>query len=112
MKQTSCVVVLVTCPNRTVARRIATAVVTKRLAACVNLLPGIESTFRWQGKIDRAPEVLLVIKTTRRRFRALGRALTRLHPYDVPEVIAIPITAGAPSYLQWVRRSVSGAGQA
>jgi len=102
-----CVVVLVTCPNRAVARRIASVVVTKRLAACVNLLPGIESVFRWEGKIDRSREVLLLIKTTRRRFSSLAHALARLHPYDVPEVIALPVTAGVASYLRWVARSVS-----
>ena len=107
MKQASCIVVFVTCPNRLVARRIATAVVTKRLAACVNLLPGIESTFRWEGKTDRAKEVLLVIKTTRRRFGALAHAIQRLHPYEVPEVIAVPITHGIGSYLGWVATSVS-----
>ena len=97
---------MVTCPNKTVARRIATALVTRRLAACVNLLPGVESTFRWQGKIDRCREVLLLIKTTRGRFGSLARVLVRLHPYEVPEVIALPITAGSAPYLQWVRASV------
>jgi periplasmic divalent cation tolerance protein len=100
-------VVLVTCPNRAVARRIATALVTRRLSACVNLLPGIESTFRWKGKIERSAEVLLLIKTTRPRFGALARALERLHPYDVPEIIALPVTAGAAPYLRWVARSVA-----
>ena len=107
MKQTSCIVVLVTCPNRTVARRIARTLVTRRLAACVNMLPGIESTFRWQGKIDRCLEALLVIKTTRPRFAALRRAVLSLHPYDVPEVIALPLVDGHPPYLTWVRRAVS-----
>ena len=103
----SCVVVLVTCPTRAVARRIATALVTRRLAACVNLLPGAESTFRWQGNIDRCREVLLLIKTTRGRVRSLARALARLHPYEVPEVIVLPITSGSAPYLRWVARSVS-----
>ena len=102
-----CIVVLVTCPTRTVARRIARALVTRRLAACVNVLPGIESTFQWKGKINRSPEVLLLIKTTRRRFSSLATALVRLHPYDVPEVIALPLVAGHPPYLTWVRRVVS-----
>jgi len=106
-KVPACVVVLVTCPSRAIARRIARTLVTRRLAACVNLLPGIESTFRWKGKIDRSPEVLLLIKTTRRRFSSLAQALARLHPYDVPEVIAVPVTAGAAPYLRWVARSVS-----
>ena len=105
--RTDCIVVFVTCPNRAIARRIATALVTRRLAACVNLLPVIESTFRWQGKIDRCREALLVIKTTRPRFAALRRAVVGLHPYDVPEVIALPVVDGHPPYLTWVRRSVS-----
>src|SRR3989338_1778709 len=107
MKQASCLVVLVTCPTRAVARRIATAVVTQRLAACVNLLPGIESTFRWEGKIDRAREVLLVMKTTRRRFGALAYAIQHLHPYEVPEIIALPVTIGAAPYLRWLSQSVA-----
>ena len=107
-RSSSCVVVLVTCPTRAVARRIATALVTRRLAACVNRLPGAESTFRWQGKVDRCREVLLLIKTTRRRFGPLARAVARLHPSEVPEVIALPITAGAAPYLQWVQASVIG----
>ena len=102
-----CVVVLVTCPTRALARRIARTLVTRRLAACVNVVPGVESTFQWKGKIDRSPEVLLLIKTTRRRFSSLAKALTRLHPYDVPEVIAVPVTAGTAPYLRWVARSVS-----
>ncbi|MBI4004124.1 MAG: divalent-cation tolerance protein CutA [Candidatus Omnitrophica bacterium] len=104
---TRCIVVLVTCPTRAVARRIASAVVTKRLAACVNVIPGIQSTFRWQGKIDRCREVLLIIKTTAPRLAALRRAVLSLHPYDVPEVIALPLVDGHPPYLTWVRRAVS-----
>ena len=105
--KTDCLVVLVTCPSRAVGRRIARAVVTQRLAACVNLLPGVESTFRWEGKIDRSREALLLIKTTSRRFAQLTRALTRLHPYAVPEIIALPVTAGAAPYLRWLSQSVA-----
>jgi periplasmic divalent cation tolerance protein len=104
---TRCIVVLVTCPTRAVARRIATALVTKRLAACVNVVPGIESTFRWQGKVDRCREILLIIKTAAPRLAALRRAVVRLHPYDVPEVIALPLVDGHPPYLRWVHRAVS-----
>jgi len=101
------VVVLVTCPTPAVARRLATQLVKRRLAACVNLVPKIESTFRWQGKIDRCKEVLLVIKTVKARFEALRRAVVELHPYDVPEVIALPIVAGHAPYLSWVASSSS-----
>lgn len=101
-----CIVVLVTCPNLIHARRIATTVVKQRAAACVNVVPGITSIFRWQGKVDRAREVLLVMKTTARRFSLLARLVRHLHPYDVPEIIALPISAGHPPYLRWVRDSV------
>ena len=102
-----CIVVLVTCPTRALARRLARTLVTRRLAACVNVVPGVESTFQWQGKIDRCREVLLIIKTTPPRLAALRRAVLSLHPYDVPEVIALPLVDGHPPYLAWVRRAVS-----
>lgn len=101
------VVVLVTCSNRRVAKTIATTVVRRRLAACVNLLPAVESLFWWKGKVDRAREVLLIIKTTAARVEALRRAVVSLHPYDVPEIIALPVTAGHAPYLRWVTYSVT-----
>ncbi len=100
------VVVLVTCPTRAVARRLANQLVKDRLAACVNVLPGIDSTFWWQGKIDRCREVLLLIKTTAGRFPQLSRAVTELHPYEVPEVIALPLAAGHRPYLAWVQNAL------
>ena len=100
------IVVLVTCPTRTVARRLANRLVKDRLAACVNVLPGIESTFWWQGKVDRCREVLLVIKTTAGQFPRLTRAVTQLHPYEVPEIIALPLAAGHRPYLAWVRSAL------
>ncbi len=101
------IVVLVTCPTRAVARRLADQLVDRRLAACVNILPGFESVFWWQGKADRCRETLLVIKTTAKGFERLRRAVIQLHPYDVPEVIALPVTAAHPAYLEWVERAVS-----
>ena len=103
---TRVVVVLVTCPSRAVARRLAARLIERRLAACVNLVPAVESVFRWQGKTEYCRETLLVIKTTAVRFNALKRAILTLHPYDVPEVIAFPITAGHSPYLAWVASSV------
>lgn len=101
-------VVLVTCPSKAQARRLARALVTGRVAACVNILPGaVSSIYRWNGKTEQARETLLIIKTTARRFDALRRAIAALHPYQVPEIIALPITAGHPPYLAWVGRSVS-----
>lgn len=101
------VAVLVTCPTRLVGQRIASGLIRQRLAACVNLVPGIESTFWWQGKIERCREVLLVIKTTPACAERLRQTVIRLHPYDVPEVIVLPITGGHLPYLRWVFSSVS-----
>jgi len=103
----SALVVLVTCPSRRHAATLATALVRRRLAACVNLVPDVHSVFWWNGKIDRARETLLVIKTTAARFEALRRAVRALHPYDVPEILALPVRRGHPPYLQWIRHSVS-----
>lgn len=98
--------VLVTCPNRRLARRLAERAVSARAAACVNVLPGIDSVFRWEGAIDRARETLLLIKTTKRAYARLERVIAAAHPYDVPEIIALPLRAGLPAYLNWVGASV------
>lgn len=100
-----CLLVLCTCPNDTVAAEIATALVEERLAACVNRLPGVKSWYRWESRVEHDDEVLLLIKTTRERYAALEPAVRRLHPYDVPEVIALPVVAGSSAYLDWVRAS-------
>ena len=80
--------------------------VEKQVAACVNLVPGVRSIFRWEGKIDEEAEVLAVIKTTRGGYAALESAILELHPYDTPEVLAIPVEAGTAGYLKWVTESV------
>jgi periplasmic divalent cation tolerance protein len=80
--------------------------VEQRLAACVNILPQIRSIYRWQGKVEDAAEVLLVIKTTKSRFPAVRDAIRELHSYDVPECIAFPVSEGAPDYLKWLTESV------
>ena len=96
-------VVLVTCSTAAEARRIARAVVDARLAACVNILPGaLESIYRWRGKVETTRERLLLIKTSRKRLAKLQAAVERLHSYDVPEFIALPIAAGSPAYLAWI----------
>ncbi|HEY8010495.1 MAG TPA: divalent-cation tolerance protein CutA [Rudaea sp.] len=95
-------IVLCTCPDDTVGERIATALVEERLAACVNRLPGVASTYRWQGKVCRDSEQLLLIKTTCERFDALRERIVELHPYELPEVIALDITTGLDRYLAWV----------
>ena len=90
------------------AERIARELVERRLAACVNVVPGVVSIYRWQGKVEREEERLLVIKTRGERFPALREALAAIHPYDVPELIAIPIEDGSPAYLQWLDEAVDG----
>lgn len=91
-----------TCPDAAVAGRIAETLVEERLAACVNLLPGITSIYRWDGAVQRDPEVLLLIKTTSERVATLTDRLRELHPYAIPEIIAVPIIDGLPDYLSWV----------
>ncbi len=96
-------VVLVTCGTATEADRIAWSLVEKRLAACVNVLEArVRSTYRWQGKVETAAEYLLVIKAARRVLSRLEAEVKRLHSYDVPEVIALPVAAGSKEYLGWL----------
>jgi periplasmic divalent cation tolerance protein len=99
-------VVLCACPDEETARRIAEALVTEHLAACVNRMGGVRSTYRWQGRVEDEPEVLLLIKTVRHRFEALELRLKALHPYDLPEIIALPVTTGSAAYLNWVATEV------
>ena len=99
--------VLVTCPNTKVGEKIGRTLVDERLAACVNILPGLTSIYRWQGKVCRDAEILLLIKTHRTRLPALNRRVKSLHPYSVPEIIALPILGGSAPYLSWVRDSTT-----
>ena len=91
-----------TCPDAGTAERIATALVDERLAACVNILPGLRSIYRWQGKPETAEEVLLLAKTTAEAYAALQDRLRELHPYELPELLAVESAFGLPAYLQWV----------
>jgi len=95
-------VVFVTCGSVAEARNIGRAVVEKKLAACANIVSGVESIYRWKGKVERAREVLVIIKTSATRLRELEREVKRLHSYDVPEFIALPIVAGSKDYLEWI----------
>lgn len=88
------------------AERIALALVERGLAACVNVVSGVTSVYRWKGKVERDEERLLLIKTRGERFEALREALVSLHPYEVPEAIALPIADGHPPYLAWLDESV------
>jgi len=98
----STLLVLTNAPDQGIAERIARHVVEARLAACVNILSPCRSVYRWQGTIEDATEIPLLIKTTPDRYPALESAIKSMHPYDVPEIIGIPIVAGWPAYLGWV----------
>ncbi len=100
--QISTLLVLTNAPDQASAEQIAHHIVELRVAACVNILAPCRSVYRWQGAIEEAAEVPLLIKTTADRYPDLERAIKSMHPYDVPEIIAMPITAGLPSYLAWV----------
>ena len=104
------VLVLVTCGSAKEAKKIAEALVRGRLAACVNFLASpVESIYRWKGKVETAKEYLLLIKTSRGQFAALEKEIQRLHSYEVPEIIALPIVAGTKPYLEWLEASVGKA---
>jgi len=96
-------IVLCTFPSVETARQIGTALVEKQLAACVNLIPGAESIYRWQGKVESATETLAVFKTSETTYHEFAEELAALHPYEVPEIIAIEPATVAESYAAWVR---------
>jgi periplasmic divalent cation tolerance protein len=96
-------VVLTNCPDEESAGRITAALIEGRLAACVNRLPAVSSTYRWQGRVERAQEIPLLIKCTRARYADVEAAIVDVHPYEVPEIIALPVTAGHAGYAAWVR---------
>ncbi|MGH9729501.1 MAG: divalent-cation tolerance protein CutA [Candidatus Acidiferrales bacterium] len=101
------IVVLVTCGSLREARKVARAVVEARLAACANIVGSpVRSIYRWKGKVETASEVLVVIKSTRKRFAALEREIRRRHSYEVPEIVALPVVAGSAGYLQWIEEAV------
>ena len=101
------VVVLTTCPDDAAAARIARELVESGLAACVSRTGPLHSTYRWQGAIQDEPEVLLVIKTLTTRYSELEMRLKSLHPYEVPEIIALPVAAGFADYLSWLRGALA-----
>ncbi len=96
-------VVLITAPDPETGRRLARALVEERLAACVNLVPGLRSIYRWEGAVEEEEESLLVVKTRADRLAMLTERVQALHPYDVPEVLALAVGGGSPAYLDWVR---------
>lgn len=105
------IVVLMTAANSEEAGQLADMLVSKQLAACVQIMPQMESVYRWQGKVERQLEVLLIAKTVRSKFAELENEVTKLHSYETPEIVAFPITAGSRPYLEWLAASVSGKDQ-
>lgn len=96
------IMVITNLPDRATAERIADTLVTENIAACINILNKCTAVYRWKGELNRTEEVPLFIKTTRAAYPRLEAALRKLHPYDLPEIIALPVTAGLPEYLAWV----------
>ena len=96
------ILILSTCPDSGVAEDLAQALVAARLAACVNIIPGIASRFRWQGRIEQADEHLLIIKTTHGRYPDVEKMIRSMHPYELPEIISVPVAGGLAEYLGWI----------
>lgn len=105
MRGKTYIVVLVTASSKEEARKISWRLLEEKLAACVNIIDGLESHFWWQGKIDSAKEVLLMIKTKKELFNTLAKKVKSLHSYTVPEIIALPIVTGSTEYLNWIHDS-------
>ncbi len=103
-----CIVVTVTTPSETLAATLAETAVSERLAACAQVHGPIRSTFRWQGRVDHASEWYCHFKTTADRFDALADRIRALHPYEVPEIVAVPISLASEAYLGWIRREAGG----
>jgi len=101
--------ILCTCPDQETAQTIANRLVDEALAACVNILPGLTSVYQWQGKRETAQEHLLLIKTTDEAYQTLEQTITGLHPYELPEVIAVPVTQGLSAYLGWIEQQTTKA---
>ena len=101
MTDTHCIV-LCTVPDAATGESLARALVEARLAACVNIIPGLTSIYRWKGEVHQDNELLLIAKTRHDRFEELSAMLSGLHPYELPEIIAVPITNGRPAFLSWI----------
>lgn len=106
----SCLIVVCTMPDQESAVQMAQVLVEERLAACVNVLAPCQSVYRWQGQIEQAQEVPLLIKTRRASYTGLEAKIVALHPYDTPEIIALPVDAGLPAYLRWVEEACNSRG--
>jgi periplasmic divalent cation tolerance protein len=102
MQPNSVLLVMTAVPDADTAQKIARALVERRLAACVNVLAPCQSVYSWQGEVEDSNEIPLLIKTTAARYGALEAAITALHPYEVPEIVALPLSHGLPEYMNWV----------
>jgi periplasmic divalent cation tolerance protein len=100
------IVVFSTCATPEDAEKIARHLVEARVAACVNILPGARSVYRWQGKVEDAAEYVLLVKSSRGLFPALRDEIQKIHPYEVPEIVALPVVDGSDAYLRWIGSSV------
>lgn len=107
MRTADAIVVLMTAPTLEEARMLAEKLVETQLAACVQILPEMESVYRWQGKVERQPEYLLLAKTTADRFAELEREVRVIHSYDTPEIVSFPLTECSPDYLRWLQESLN-----
>lgn len=100
------IVIFITCANKQEAEKIAAGLIDAKLAACVNIVPGVESLFWWENKVDRADEVLLVVKSKKTKLAGIIKKVKSLHSYSTPEIIALPIIAGDKDYLKWITDSL------
>lgn len=100
--------VITNLPDRTAAERLAQVLIERRLAACVNLMAPCRSVYHWQGAIELAEEIPVFIKTTEAQYAMLQQAIVEMHPYELPEIIAVPVTRGLPAYLDWVAQATGG----
>jgi len=100
------IIVLITAGSREEAARLADMLVVSHLAACVQMMPEMESVYHWKGSVERAAEILLIAKTTRANFDELESAVRALHSYETPEIVALPLTAASAPYLEWLTRTV------
>ena len=98
-------VILTTWPDADSARAAARALVGEKLAACANIVPGVESIYRWEGKVETGAEVLMILKTTIARYQMLETRIRALHSYELPEIVSLRVTDGLPAYLRWVEQS-------
>jgi periplasmic divalent cation tolerance protein len=109
IQTSSFVIVLTTFPEDGDAKPLARTLVEERLAACVNILPAMQSIYRWEGKVERASEQQLIIKTAAAHVEALKARIAAMHPYEVPEMLVLPVASGSEEYLQWIHDSVGTA---